>query len=46
VDGVLVLAKVVALDGTEEAVWFASPGLGAISQIGLMRKVQAELERS
>jgi hypothetical protein len=45
VDGYLVLAKIVRLDGTEEAAWFHSQGFGRMGQIGLLRKVQVDLER-
>jgi hypothetical protein len=44
VDGYLVAVKVVDVDGTEEAAWFASDGFGKISQVGLLRMVQGELE--
>lgn len=45
VAGYLVLAQIVRLDGTEDAVYIHSQGLGRLAQIGLMRTIQLELER-
>jgi hypothetical protein len=45
VGGYLVLAKIVRLDGTEEAAWIHSQGMGEIERLGLLRKVQLAMER-
>jgi hypothetical protein len=39
-----VLAVVESVDGSEDAAWMSSTGFGAIGQLGLLRKVQVELE--
>jgi hypothetical protein len=44
VGGYVVLAEVVALDGTKESAWFHSNGFGEPEQLRLLRRVQAEME--